>query len=136
MGTLYLPRATKDIDIFVKADADNAKAVYAALVGFGAPLQNIDVADFADPTKFLRFGREPAAVDLLPAIDGVDFETAWEHRVVGVIDPVTGLTAFFISEGDLIASKLAAGRLRDLADVEELRTAAANRTAQDNDKKN
>jgi hypothetical protein len=33
------PRATKDLDILVKADADNAKAVFAALAQFGAPLE-------------------------------------------------------------------------------------------------
>src|SRR5271155_4505346 len=32
------PRATKDLDILVKADAENAKAVFEALAQFGAPL--------------------------------------------------------------------------------------------------
>lgn len=123
------PRATKDLDIFIKADSENAQAVYAALASFGAPLQDITVEELADLSKFIRFGREPVAVDLLPAIDGMDFDIAWEHRVSGIIDPETGLTAFFISEGDLIASKVAAGRMRDLADVEELRNAAASRGA-------
>ena len=31
------PRFTKDIDLFIKADAVNARAVYAALAEFGAP---------------------------------------------------------------------------------------------------
>jgi hypothetical protein len=44
-----------------------------------------------------------------------------------VIDADSGLTAFFISKGDLVASKLAAGRLRDLADVEEIRESDASR---------
>jgi len=121
------PRATKDLDIFIKPDAENAKAVYAALASFGAPLQNITVEDLANPTKFIRFGREPVAVDLLPAIDGVDFDTAWKHRVSAMIDPAIGQTALFISEADLIASKTAAGRIRDLADVEELHAAASQR---------
>jgi hypothetical protein len=41
-----------------------------------------------------------------------------------MVDPDSGLKAFFISRDDLIASKLAAGRLQDLADVEALRIAA------------
>ena len=117
------PRATKDMDLFIKADPTNAQAAYAALVAFGAPLADISVDDFADPRQFIRFGREPAAVDILPGIDGVDFDAAWERRVEGVIDPQSGLTGFFISKDDLIASKLAAGRLRDLADVEDIREA-------------
>jgi len=118
------PRATKDIDLFIKADPANAQAVYAALASFGVPLEGITEADLADPRQFIRFGREPVAVDILPGIDGVDFDTAWERRVEGVIDASRGLKAFFLAKEDLIASKLAAGRMRDLADVEELRDAA------------
>jgi hypothetical protein len=117
------PRATKDLDIFIKADPANAKATYAALASFGMPLDQVTIDDLADPKKFIRFGREPIAVDILPGIDGVSFDSAWERRVEGVIDPETGLRAFFISKPDLIASKLAAGRMRDLADVEEIREA-------------
>jgi hypothetical protein len=120
------PRATKDLDIFIKADPTNANAAYEALARFGAPLVGIARSDLADPSKFLRFGRPPIAVDILSGIDGVEFDEAWSRRVESVIDPKTGLTAFFISKSDLIASKLAAGRLRDLADVEEIREAEAS----------
>ena len=94
---------------------------HAALISFGAPLTDITVDDLADPRKFVRFGREPLAVDILPGIDGVDFDIAWERRVVGVVDKQSQLKANFISKVDLIASKIAAGRMRDLADVEEIR---------------
>ena len=63
------------------------------------------------------------AIDILSSIDGVNFDEAWSRRVEGVIDEATGLVAYFISRDDLIASKLAAGRARDLADVEEIREA-------------
>jgi len=119
------PRATKDLEIFVKADPANAEATFAALAKFGAPLLGISVSDLSDPTKFIRFGREPIAIDILPGIDGVDFDEPWERRIVGAIDPNSGLAAHFISKRDLIASKIAAGRLRDLADVEELHDAEA-----------
>jgi hypothetical protein len=98
------------------------------LASFGAPLSSIRVEDLSDPQKFIRFGREPAAVDILPHIDGVVFDEAWERRVESVIDPASGLSAFFISKADLIASKLAAGRTRDLADVEDIRDADASQT--------
>jgi hypothetical protein len=122
------PRATKDLDVFIKADSANARATYAALAGYGAPLDNIGIDDLADPRKFIRFGREPVAIDILPGIDGVDFDAAWEKRVDAVVDEETGLTAHFISREDLIAAKLAAGRLRDLADVEAIREAAESET--------
>jgi predicted nucleotidyltransferase len=120
------PRATKDLDLFIKADPANAQSAYSALASFGAPLTDIAVDDLADPQKFIRFGREPVAVDIFPGIDGVNFDAAWARRVEGVIDAKTGLTTFFISKSDLIASKLAAGRLRDLADVEEIRASDAS----------
>jgi len=120
------PRATKDLDIFIRADPENAKAVWDALVAFGAPLEGIAVGDLANPAKFVRFGHPPVAVDILPAIDGMSFDDAWSHRVHTVVDESTGLAAFFISREDLIASKLAAGRARDLADVEEIREAGAD----------
>jgi hypothetical protein len=55
------PRATKDLDLFIKGDRTNAQAVYAALASFGAPLESISVNDLADPRKFIRFGQEPVA---------------------------------------------------------------------------
>ena len=118
------PRATKDIDILVKPDAENARAVYSALAAFGAPLEGLAAEDFADLSSFFRMGREPVAVDILAEIPGVDFDLAWEHRVEGVIDTATGLRANFISAGDLLSAKLAAGRPQDLADVAAIQEAA------------
>jgi hypothetical protein len=65
--------------------------------------------------------------DILPDIPGADFESAWERRIEGVIDPGSGLKAFFICAADLIASKLAAGRPQDLADAEAIRKATETR---------
>jgi hypothetical protein len=117
------PRFTKDLDLLIKADLDNAKATYAALAKFGVPLQGIRPEDFTDRDSFFRFGRDPKGFDLLPSIPGVDFDAAWERRVETVIDASTGLRANFISAEDLIASKLASGRPQDLADADAIRKA-------------
>jgi hypothetical protein len=124
------PRATKDLDILVKPDADNAKAAYAALAQFGAPLEGMTPADFAQSGAFFRMGREPVAVDILSEIPGVDFDAAWERRVEEVIDQATGTTANFLSRDDLIAAKLASGRPQDLADVEAIRKASESQAQQ------
>ena len=42
----------------------------------------------------------------------------------GLLDAATGFKAFFISKDDLIAAKLASGRLQDLADVSAIQKAA------------
>jgi uncharacterized nucleotidyltransferase DUF6036 len=117
------PRATKDLDLFIRTDPENAKAVYAALAAFGAPLEQLTPADFLDRDGFFRIGQPPAMVEILPAIKGVEFDSAWERRLEAVIDARTGLTAFMISRDDLIAAKLAAARPQDLADVDAIRKA-------------
>jgi hypothetical protein len=118
------PRATKDLDILVKADRENAAAVFAALAEFGAPLQGLTAADFAQPGPFFRIGREPVGVDILTAIPGVEFDAAWPRRIEDVFDEETNLRANFISREDLLTAKRAAGRRQDLADVEAIEKAA------------
>src|SRR5580658_5121456 len=81
------PRATKDLDLFIRPDAENAKAVYAALAAFGAPLGELTPEDFLDREGFFRMGRAPVMVEILPAIKGVEFDHAWERRIEAVIDP-------------------------------------------------
>src|SRR5260370_6349027 len=117
------PRFTKDIDLFINSDPANALATYNALAGVGAPLKGIRPEDFTDRGTFFRFGRDPHGFDILPDLPGVDFDAAWEHRVEGMLDPDSGLTAFFISSDDLIAAKLASGRPQDLADISAIRKA-------------
>ncbi len=117
------PRFTRDIDLFIKADPANARATWAALASFGAPLEGIRPEEFADRNSFFRFGSDPRGFDILPDLPGVDFDTAWDRRVEGVLDAATGLTAFFISRDDLIAAKLASGRPQDLADVSAMQKA-------------
>jgi hypothetical protein len=121
------PRATKDLDIWVKPDLENAKAIYAALREFGAPLEGLTIADFAERGPFFHMGREPVAVDILTELLGVEFDAAWERRVQDVIDAVRGLEANFISRDDLMAAKLASGRPQDMADLDALRKARETR---------
>jgi hypothetical protein len=117
------PRANKDLDIFIKADPENAGLLYAALARFGAPLEGLTAADFAERGPFLRMGREPVAVDILTEIPGVDFDEAWVDRVEHPLDPTCDWNAHFISRKHLVEAKLAAGRPQDLADVAAIRRA-------------
>jgi len=117
------PRFTKDLDLLIKADPENARATFAALSAFGAALKGLTPDDFTQRASFFRFGRDPRGFDILPDIPGIEFDAAWERRVESVVDAKTGLTANFISAGDLIASKLAAGRPQDLADADAVKKA-------------
>ena len=110
--------------VAIHAQPRATKAVFEALAEFGAPLQGLTSADFAEPGPFFRMGREPVGVDILTAIPGVEFAAAWSRRVEDVFDEKTNLWANFISREDLLAAKRAAGRRQDLADVEAIEKAA------------
>lgn len=113
------PRATKDLDILISADAENSKAVYAAVAKFGAPIEGLSAKDFAEPDNFFRMGTPPVMVAIMPKISGVDFEEAWQRRVDIRIDD--DFTVPFISREDLLVAKVSAGRAQDLIDVDALR---------------
>ncbi|MGH9598697.1 MAG: nucleotidyltransferase [Terracidiphilus sp.] len=126
VSILAEPRGTKDLDVFIKPDEDNSKAVFAALAEYGAPLEGISPADFNDrPAAVFQIGVPPGRIDILQGISGVAFDEAWANRSEELIDGVT--PAHLISREHLIRNKLASGRHQDLADVEKLREAAAER---------
>jgi hypothetical protein len=56
----------RDIDILVRPDPDNAKAVFTALAKFGAQLHGYAPADFAEPGPFFRMGHAPLGVTSSP----------------------------------------------------------------------
>ena len=125
------PRATKDLDIFVGTDPENAERVWNALARFGAALDDLPVEELKDPDTAFRMGVPPIMVEVIRAIDGVEFAAAYQRRNVETINPEKGLEATYISADDLLQNKLAAARLQDLADAEALRAARAGRSRDD-----
>jgi len=115
------PRATKDLDIFIRSDEQNAAAVFRALAQYGAPLVDLTPADFMDGTTF-QIGQPPARIDILQHIDGVTFDEAWKNRIEGLVDGQ--IKAAVISRDDLIRNKLATGREQDILDSKNLRAAS------------
>lgn len=114
------PRFTKDLDLWISTDEENSKAVFSALKEFGAPLKGLTPHDFTEKGYFYQMGNPPFRLDIMMSIPGVEFETAWEHREVVLLE---GLTIPFISRTDLIRAKEAGGRAQDLLDAENLRKA-------------
>jgi hypothetical protein len=112
------PRTTKDLDLFIRSDEENAKAAFRALADFGAPLKGMTPSDFCDGTTF-QIGQAPDRIDVLQRIDGITFDEAWPNRIEGLIDGE--VQASVISREDLIRNKLASGREQDLLDVKVLR---------------
>ena len=111
------PRYTKDLDLWISTDAENAKAVYAALHEFGAPLAGLTEKDFSEEGYFFQMGVPPIRVDVLMGIPGLRFDDAWKNRLTVDFD---GIEVVFISKQDLITSKRASGRPQDLIDADSL----------------
>lgn len=111
------PRYTKDLDLWVRVGSANASAVFNALSAFGAPLNGLSEQDFSEEGYFYQMGRPPVRVDVLMGIPGPSFDDAWQRRNEVDFD---GLLVPFISRGDLILTKRAAGRPQDLLDAELL----------------
>ena len=44
------PRATGDLDIWIRADDETAPRVMRALAAFGAPISELTIADFSTPS--------------------------------------------------------------------------------------
>ena len=113
------PRATKDLDVLLRATPDNAARVFRALAAFGAPLQAFDVKqeDFATYDGVLQIGVPPRRIDLLNRIAGVSFDEVIRE---GNAFELEGRTIRVIGRAALLSNKRAAGRAQDLADVEAL----------------
>ena len=115
-----VPRATRDLDIWVEPSESNAERVWDALIRFGAPLEELGIrrGDFSRRGTVVQLGMPPQRIDFLTDISGVpDFEVAYAHRV---IQAVVQCEVPFLGRAELIENKRAAGRLKDQADLEAL----------------
>lgn len=113
-------RATKDLDVWVRPDGENAKRILMALTAFGAPLNDLTIDDLSNAGTVFQIGVPPLRIDLITSIDGVDFTEAWPDRFTTNFGQVP---VFVISRHHLITNKKTAAWLQDLADVEQLETA-------------
>ena len=114
-----LPRATGDIDLWIKRSKENAERVWSALQRFGAPLSSFTKDDLTSPGTIIQLGVTPRRIDILTEITGVEFGDAESERLMVSIErldiPVIGRT-------HLIQNKKAVGRPQDEADVARLET--------------
>lgn len=118
------PRFTKDLDVWVEPTAANAARTWRALSLFGAPLVGVSMSDFATPGTYYLVGVPPNRVDIITAIDGVEFAAAWKRRAKS---GYAGQEVGFLSLADLIRNKRAVGRPQDLIDVRKLESVQRSR---------
>jgi hypothetical protein len=77
----------------------------------------MEIGDFAAPEVLYQIGVPPSRIDIMTSVTGLAFDAAWPNRLTAMFGdvpaPVLGLA-------DMRTAKRAAGRLKDLADLEEL----------------
>jgi predicted nucleotidyltransferase len=108
------PRTTFDIDFWIMANPENAKSVMCAIRAFGAPLMDLEESDFHRPGMVFQIGVPPQRIDIISAVDGLDYAEASQRAVKMNVD---GLEIKVISLDDLIVNKRASGRPKDIADA-------------------
>jgi hypothetical protein len=99
---------------------ENLEAVANALARFGAPPAIMDILRSLGPDEFLYLGSALVRVDILRRVDGVTFADAYARRETAQWD---GVPVSVIGFDDRVAAKTAAGRARDLRDLELLEAA-------------
>jgi hypothetical protein len=111
------PYYTKDLDIWIEADPENARRTLAALKEFGAPCGDLRVEDLLDPNLMYQVGVDPVRVDVMCAIPGLSFAEAWARRDTADFD---GLPVPILSLPDILTAKRATGRPKDRIQARQL----------------
>ena len=111
------PRYTKDIDIWINPQKDNAKKILRVLDEFGFSDLELYDNDFLVSGNVIQLGYPPKRIDLLTQATGINFNECYEKRIKVDIDNVS---INFLDIENLKKNKQAVGRLQDLADIEKL----------------
>jgi hypothetical protein len=111
------PRFTGDLDILIRPTLDNAARLLAALDAFGFPVTDLRPEHVADRRRMLQMGVPPVQIHVMSAISGVDWDEAWSDRIEG---PLGSHRIQFLGRETFLRNKRAAGRPKDLADVDAL----------------
>jgi len=111
------PRYTGDIDILIRPTIENAKRTLTVIEGFGFPINKLTPDDLINTRRMLEMGVEPVQIHIMSSISGVAWEDAWATRVVSNFGHHD---AAFIGRDEFLRNKRAAGRPKDLADIDAL----------------
>jgi predicted nucleotidyltransferase len=111
------PRATVDLDIWVAVTPFNAGHLVKVFKEFGFDVKELKEDLFLQENMIIRIGEPPLRIEVMTSVSGVDFDACHQRRINDTID---GIQVNFINLEDLKANKLAAGRHKDLNDLENL----------------
>lgn len=126
LGAWGVVRGTKDVDIVVSPNPENLKRLANVAVEIHGHVQMGESLLSSPPSIAgqLASGEQVAIetdlgrLDVVQGLDGVPSYDELHARSTGA--EILGVSVAVCSEGDLKAMKQAAGRTRDLADLEDL----------------
>lgn len=111
------PRFTGDFDVLVRPARDNAVRLLDAVRAFGFPVTDLTPEAITDGRRMLQMGVQPVQIHVMSAISGVSFDEAWRDRMIGTVG---GRDVPFLGRDTFLRNKRAAGRPKDLADIDAL----------------
>ena len=112
-------RTTGDMDIWVDRTPENYLKIKRAFLRFGMPVFDMTERNFLSSPDWdvFTFGRPPSSIDIMTKLKGLDFNECYENSVFFDED---GLQIRTIHFNNLISAKKAAGRSKDINDLENL----------------
>lgn len=112
-------RTTGDMDIWVDCTPENYRMLVRAFAEFGMPVFDMTEKKFLQKEKVdvFRFGRKPVAIDIMTKMAGLDFNACYEK--INFFED-EGLKLPVVHVNNLITAKKAAGRGKDINDLEYL----------------
>ncbi|MBP7960746.1 MAG: hypothetical protein KA003_02180 [Caldilineaceae bacterium] len=108
-----VPRATFDLDILIEATPENAQRLLDALLDAGLGTASLTTVEALLAHEITIF-RDKVRIDVQTSTPGLEFDDAWAKKEEM---EYAGQVFYVASRQDIIASKRAAGRTRDLEDV-------------------
>jgi len=111
------PRYTKDLDVWVDCDTQNAERLYKALGEFGAPLKGVGLEDFTNEKMVYQIGVAPVRIDIIMGIEGLSFSQAWKNRKK---TKYAKTSINILGKEELIDAKSRAKRDHDIIDLKKL----------------
>ncbi len=112
-----VPRYTGDIDVLIRPTLENGGRVLAAISAFEFPTTDLTAADLIDTRRMLEMGVPPVQIHVMSGITGVTWDEVWADRAIGSCGRHQ---VAFIGRDAFLRNKRAAGRLKDLADIDAL----------------
>ena len=115
MILLGFPDTTQDADVYVDKTPENGHAIVSALREIGFQLTDAEAQEIILGKDFVQLKNGPFDLDLIFAPDGIErFSDAWMRRV--------NVEGFEVCHpDDIIASKVAANRVKDRESLGRLR---------------